>query len=250
MSSLIASRIVSGKEMGNLLKVEYQAGVDSREQPVYTINEAAYYIGMSSQTLSTWFFGRSFPTKSGPQFWEPVFTPADPGLRLLSFYNLAEAHVLAASRYDHKVPFFAVRDAIRNVVAANPQWESHPLLSEDFFTNGKFLFAKKIKEFVNVSSEQLPMEIIDSFLVRVLRDDNGPFKIFPLRKGETNDKVISIVAGVSASRPIVDGVGIPVMAIYRRYQAGEAQKFIADDFEIDLARVRRAIEYAEHRTAA
>jgi uncharacterized protein (DUF433 family) len=250
MASSIALQIAFGRDMGQLLKADYRFGIDSREQPLYTLQEAAYYIGMSSQTLSTWFFGRSYPLKSGPRRWEPVFAPADPELRLLSFYNLAEAHVLAATRYEHKVPFWAVRDAISNVIAASPDLAKHPLLSDDFFTNGKFLFVRKIEEYVNVSSKQLPMEIIDSFLVRILRDNNGPFKIFPLRKGETNDKVISIIAGVSASRPIIDEEGIPVMAIYRRYKAGEEEDFIAQDYEIDRAKVRRAIEYAEHRTAA
>jgi uncharacterized protein (DUF433 family) len=248
LESTVAA-VFRGNEMSKLLTVRYRPDVDSREQPLYTLKEAAYYIGMSSQTLSTWFCGRSYQSKAGKQRWQRVFTPADPDLKLLSFYNLAEAHVLAATRFDHKVPFWAVREAIANVVAAKPEFAIHPLLSDDFFTDGKFLFLKKLEEYVNLSSAQLPMDIIDSFLVRVLRDDIGPFKIFPLRKGEPNDKVISIAAGVSASRPIIDEVGIPVMAIYRRYRAGEDQEFIAKDFEIDLAKVRRAIEYAEHRAA-
>ena len=124
------------------------------------------------------------------------------------------------------------------------------MLSDDFFTNGKFLFVKKIQEYENVSSQRLSLDIIESFLVRVLKDDDGnAFKVYPLRKGESDDRIISIMAGVSASRPIIDGEGVPVMTIYRRYRAGEDQDFISKDFEIDKAKVRRAIEYAEHRAA-
>ena len=249
-TSGIVSRNASGEEMGRLLSATYRTGLDSREQPLYTLQEAAYYIGMSSRTLDTWFFGRSYPKKSGPGRWQPVFTPADPDLKLLSFFNLAEAHVLAATRYDHKVPFWAVREAITNVTAASPQFTKHPLLSDEFFTNGKLLFVKKIEEYVNVSSKQLSLDIIEAFLVRVMKDEEGnPFKVYPLRKGESDDKIISIMAGVSSSRPIIDDAGIPVLTIWRRYKAGEEERFIAEDFEIDVGKVKRAIEYVEHRAA-
>jgi len=174
----------------------------------------------------------------------------------LSFFNLVEAHILAATRYEHKVPFWAVRDAISNIVAANPLASRHPLLSEDFLTNGQLLFVKKIEELVNVSSEQLSLEIMNSFIVRVVTNggtnpfkDAQPYKIYPLRPKEPKDKVISIMAGISGSRPIIDGTRIPVMTVWKRHKAGEDDNFIADDYEIDPAKVRRAIEYVERRAA-
>ena len=243
--------------MDKLLEAKYREGLDSREQPLYTTREAASYLGIGKPTLETWFFGRSYPTKLDPKKpWLPVFSPADPDLKLLSFFNLAEAHVLAATRYDHKVPFWAVRDAITNVMDAVPHASRHPLLSDDFFTNGKLLFVKTIEEYVNVSSHQLSLEIMEQFLVRVIKDqstnpfkDNQPFKVYPLRPGEPDDKVISIMAGVSASRPIIDGTRVPVFAIWRRVKAGEDEEFIANDYEIEPAKIRRAIDYVERRAA-
>src|SRR5258708_8684980 len=220
--SEIGGRMAAGREMDKLSLAKYRNGVDSRDQPLYTVQEAAYYLGIGSATLKTWFFGRTYATKSeGRKFWEPVIAPADPDIGLLSFFNLSEAHVLGATRYDHKVPFWAVREAIANVVASTAA-SRHPLLSDEFFTNGKLIFVKQISEFINISSQQLSLEIMDSFLVRVIRDDDGnPFKVYPLRPGEPNDKVISIVAGVSGSRPIIDGTRVPVMSIWRRHKAGE-----------------------------
>ena len=118
------------------------------------------------------------------------------------------------------------------------------------------MFVKTIEEYVNVSSHQLSLEIMESFLVRVIKDkainpykDDKPFKVYPLRPGEPADKVIAIMAGVSASRPIIDGTRIPVLSIYRRYKAGEDAEFIAKDYEIEPAKVRRAIGYVERRAA-
>jgi uncharacterized protein (DUF433 family) len=250
MASSLAANIGAGKYMDRLLQAKYREGVDSREQPLYTIPEAAYYLGINSQTLGTWLFGRPYTTAEGPQFWAPVITPADPDLKLLSFYNLAEAHVLAATRYEHHVPFWAVREAIRRVVEKYPNAAKRPLLADEFFTDGKYIFVKTIQEIVNLSSQQLPLDIMDAFIVRVILDEDGnPFKVFPLRSGEPNDRIISIVAGVSASRPIVDTTGVPVAAIWRRFNAGESPDFIAKDYELDISQVKRAITYVEHRAA-
>jgi uncharacterized protein (DUF433 family) len=238
-------------EMTKLLAAEFREGLESREQPVYTLKEAAHYLGVGAQTLSTWFYGRPYMTKSvGEKHWPRVFMPADPDLKLLSFYNLAEAHVLAATRYIHKVPFWAVREAIATVVKAYPAAQEHPLLSDDFFTNGNLLFVEKIAELVNVSSKQLPLTIMKNFIVHVVKDDSGnPFKIYPLRPGENDDRIISIIAGVSASRPVIDASAVPVMAVWRRFKAGESLEFIADDLQLEQPQVQRAIEYVAKRAA-
>jgi len=247
---LVYERVGAGFEMDKLLEAQYRPGIDPREQPLYTLTEAAQFLGINLRTLTTWFFGRPYETREGPQFWPAVFTPADPDLRLLSFYNLAETHILAATRYEHKVPFWAVREAIATVKAQLRDAGSHPLLAEDFFTNGKLLFVRRINEVVNVSSQQLPLEIMDAFLVRVIRDSGGKtWKIYPLRKGEDDDRIISIASGISASRPIVDSSSIPVAAIWRRHQAGESIDFIAKDFDLKIPEVQRAITYVERRAA-
>lgn len=250
--SQLVARIVLGNDMDKLLSAQYRKGVDSREQSLYTVKEAAYYLGIEPATLRTWFFGRRYETISeGQKLWNRVIVPADPDLGLLSFFNLAEAHILAATRYRHKVPFPAVRDAIANLVRDNPEAALHPLLSSEFFTNGKHLFTKTIEDTLDVSREQLSFKaIMDTFLERVINDDEGhPYKVFPLVENEVNDKVISIVAGVSYSRPIIEGTGVPVSVIWGRYNAGEDPDFIAKDFEIEPSKIHRAIKYVERRAA-
>lgn len=70
--------------MDKLLAAKYRERVDSREQPLYTVKEAADYLGNGSQTLNTWLFGRPDYTKSeGKKFCEPVIIAADPELKLL-----------------------------------------------------------------------------------------------------------------------------------------------------------------------
>jgi uncharacterized protein (DUF433 family) len=238
--------------MSKLLIVQYRTDVESREQPLYTIPEAAEYLGLQSATLHTWFYGRYYSTKNeGKKFWRNVITPANEDLQLLSFYNLAEAHILAATRYRHNVPFPAVRGAIANVVTRFPQASVHPLLSHDFYTDGKNLFVKTIEETVDVSREQLSLKLImDMFLDRVVRDeDDNPFKIFPIIPG-VQQNFISMTFKVSSSRPVIDGTGVQVAVIEGRHRAGESPADIAEDFDIPIEKIQAAIDYAEWKEKA
>jgi len=239
------------REMDKLRHAKIVPGVDSREQPLYTLKEAAYYLGVKPATLTTWFYGRHYPTADDPRKpWERVFIPADETEQLLSFNNLAEAHVLAATRYEHEVPFKSVREAIKNIASSDPRWAKHPLLSNDFLTNGYLLFVKDLYGLKNITTEQLSLqEVMKEFVVRVIRDDRGPFKIFPLAKKEPKDRVISIRAGICGSRPVLDGTRIPVHAILRRIDAGEDIDFIAEDFDIKPELVERVRIYGERRAA-
>jgi uncharacterized protein (DUF433 family) len=234
-----------------LLAVQYRTDVESREQPLYSIPDAAQYLGLQTQTLHTWLYGRYYWTKNeGRKFWPPVIIPADKEWQLLSFYNLAEAHILAATRYRHNVPFPAVRSAIANLVSRYPQASVHPLLSHDFYTDGINLFIKTIEESIDISREQLSLKLImDMFLERVLRDkDDHPFKVFPIVPG-VEQKVISMTFQVSSSRPVIDGTGVQVAIISGRHNAGEEAQSIADDFDIPVEKIRAAIEYAEWKRA-
>lgn len=240
------------REMSKLLTVQYRTNVEGREQPLYTIPEAADYLGLQSPTLHTWFYGRYYPTKNeGRKFWPNAITPADKDLQLLSFYNLAEAHILAATRYRHNVPFPAVRAAIANVLARYPQASAHPLLSHDFYTDGMNLFIKTIQDTVDISREQLSLKLVmDMFLERIIRDeDDNPFKVFPIVPG-VEQKIISMTFKVSSSRPVIDGTGVQVAVIEGRYKAGDPPEAIAEDFDIPIEKVRAAIDYAEWKAKA
>ena len=105
------SRIIDGREMNKLEKLfgaQYPPDIDRREIPAYTPAEVAYWLGIRESTLRSWIYGRNYPTRSGPRFFPPLIDPAGDGNGFLSFYNLGEAHVLAATRYTHEVPLKAI----------------------------------------------------------------------------------------------------------------------------------------------
>ena len=49
---------------------------------------------------------------------------------------------------------------------------------------------------------------------------------------------------------MIDGVGVPAWVIHNRVTSGEDLSSIADDFDIPVNKVQRAVEYFEQRPAA
>ncbi len=239
--------------MDKLKTVRVASYADKWDVPIYTYSEAAYYLGVHKGKLRTWVIGRTVPTRTGKTQWiDPLIPAADAAAGLMSFYNLAEAHILAASRYKHHVPLRSIRNAIFYLQKAYPS--PHPLLSREFHTDGLDLFIKGITEVENLSRQgQLGLKpVLDLFLHRIEFDEKfRPKKVWPLVKGQSeSEKIVSMVFGVSAGRPTVDGTGVPVMMLWQRSQAGEDIEEIADDYEIDVSKVKKAIEYIEHIKAA
>jgi uncharacterized protein (DUF433 family) len=248
----VRSRTRHGPEMAKLLVAKYLPNAEKGEIPSYTPSEVACWLGIRESTLRSWIFGRSYPTRTGPKFFPPLIDPADPDDGLLSFYNLGEAHVLAATRYKYEVPLKAIRRAIDHLRATFPS--THPLLSREFYTDGVDLFIKTVEQTVNLTKQgQLGLRpILDMFLQHIERDERfRPTKVYPIIPGQSNeDKVVSITSGVSSGRPAIDGTGIPVSVVWQRYKAGDDVNTLADDFEVPAKKIQRAIEYVEHLKVA
>jgi uncharacterized protein (DUF433 family) len=229
--------------------------VDRRETPRYGIKEAARFLGMPVATLNSWVNGRTYPTSTGPRFFRPLIKLASPGL--LSFYNLVEAHILLSTRKKHKVEIPAIRRAIGYVGTTYPS--EHPLLTENFLTDGKDLFVKKIEhstgreQTINVSSwGQLGLgPILDFYLRRIERDERGwPVKLFPIRMNWPGDvsvdppRVVVIDPAISSGRPVVNGTGVMAEIIVGRFNTGEGIESIAEDYGLQVSQIEEVIRYA------
>jgi uncharacterized protein (DUF433 family) len=236
--------LVKGSRVYRLKESKYREDVDPRELAIYTPADVARFLGIHPATLGHWIYGR----KNKNSYFHPVIEPADPENKLLSFYNLAEAHVLASTRYQHHVSFKAIRAALDTLQQRYPS--KHPLISKDFFTNGKDIFIKQLDQNENLSTRNQTnfKTIMDMFLAHVGRDKKKlADRIYPVIKGQTQDKVITIIHGVASGQPVIDGRAVPVFVVYGRHQAGESAKSIAQDFGIAESKVKRAIEYVEKR---
>jgi len=235
--------------------VQVRKIIDRRDVPRYGIEEAARCLGMSVATLDSWVNGRKYPTSTGQKFFKPLVELTAPGN--LSFYNLVEAHILLSTRKKHRVEMPSIRRAIDYVRKTYPS--AHPLLSENFLTDGKDLFIKKIEgptrqeQTINVSSwGQLGLgPILDFYLRRIERDDSGwPIRLFPIRMNWPGDltsdppRVVVIDPAVSSGRPVVNGTGVMAEVIFGRFNTGEGIESIAADYGLKVSQIEEAIRYA------
>jgi uncharacterized protein (DUF433 family) len=170
---------------------------------------------------------------------------ADKKNKLLSFYNLVEAHILRATT-ERGVPFKNVRKALDYVHETIR--EKHPLLTHDFETSGKEVFIKHLGETINATAhgQRVMREILDKYLTLVPRDGYGlPIRIFPI-----NSRRLTIDPNFSSGKPIVRDRGIAASVVWGRSKSGEAVPEIAKDYGLTEIEVKEAIEDYEWRAAA
>lgn len=233
------------------------------DEPAYGITDAARYLLLPSATLRSWVVGRDYPTKrGGKRRFEPLIEIAAPGL--LSFRNLAEAHVLASLRRDHHVNMGAVRTAVKHM--REKLGNGHPLVNPDMVTNGISIFVKwylgavskgergfsggqpslrvaYALEDVSASGQWALGDVLDASLRRLDWDISGPVRLFPFtRRGESNEpKLVVIDPLISFGKPVLVGTGISTATIAERYKAGESIEELARDYERDSSEIQEAI---------
>ncbi len=91
--------------------------------------------------------GRAYAKRSGAGFFRPLIARAEPDTRLLSFYNLIEAHVLRALRTDHGVPINEVRKALN--YAEQELQIARVLLSPELRTHAGQVLLDRYGELIN-----------------------------------------------------------------------------------------------------
>ena len=242
------------------MRIDARRYSDRRDVPLYTTKEVAVYLGLKPSTLHTWFFGRDYTIRGEKRHWPKLAEPAathNPHGPVLSFFNLAESHVLSATRLncDFKISIPGIRAAIDYLLKLEPS--PHPLISRYFETNGCDLFIRLLEQseekIVNVSKGgQLGLKLImDQFLKRIDRDAEGwPIKIYPMKVQGTDYRQIVIMPTVGSGRPVIEGTGVRVQAIWSRAVAGETVQDLSDDYGIEPSTIERAIKYYSDTKAA
>ena len=200
---------------------------------------------MPASTLVAWTRGQDYVTRGIHRTFYPLIDLADPENKLLSFYNLVEAHVLR-STINSGVPLRNMRNALEYIRRTIPG--KHPLLSHDFEVSGKDAFIQHLGMTICATKHgQLAMrKVIEQHLRRIVRDERGlPLKVFPI-----NSKRLAIDPLFSSGKPIVKDRGITASVLWARNRTGESIPEIAKDYGLTTIEVKEAIEDYEWKVAA
>ena len=222
-------------------------GRDPRRLPSYTTREAARYVRLPLRTVQNWAFG--FRTYGG----DPLIHIADPERRLLSFWNVAELHVLGALRRYHRISPKKLRIVIRYL--EDTLESRHPLLTTRMLTDGISVFVERTGELINASeSGQLAMrELIEAHLQRIDQDVDGlAIRLFPFVRHDPQTarslemlpdepKIISLDPRVRFGRPVIVGTSIPTQEVAERFIAGDTCRQLADEYGRPPRQIEEAI---------
>ena len=217
---------------------------DARWLPAYSLAEAARYLRLPLPTLRAWVVGRTYATGGGPRRSPPALAIARAKPAMLSFVNLAEAHVLAAITRDHDVPLQRVRPAL--AFLARRFGSPHPLIDRIFETDRHDLFVREAGRLVNVSrAGQVALgATLDLFLSRIEWDATGiAARLFPFtgRAESGTPRAVVIDPNLAFGKPVLANTSVPTVIVAERFKAGESLAALAADYGRDPLDIQEAI---------
>ena len=216
-----------------------------RDQPAYSLAEAARYLKLPAATLRSWVVGRAYPKGESVATFRPLLKPARKHPPLLSFYNLIEAHVLRSLRTEHGV---AIRELRRAITYAERTLKiERLLLNKDLRTHAGEVFLDEYGKLINLStSGQIAMRrLLEEHLKRVEWDNwKFPVRLYPYVSAEpTTERPIAIDPDIAFGRPVVIRAGVSTEAIAGRIDAGETVEALAEDYDLKPEEIEEAVLY-------
>jgi uncharacterized protein (DUF433 family) len=218
--------------------------------PRYAFGEAAAYLGLPESTMRSWFVGMPYGQSPNLRFFKPILKSA--AKELLSFYDIASAHVLMSMK-SKGVPPSDIRDIVQGLEVRYPN-SQYPLLGKDFYLFGKDVVVKEVGRRLNLTrgGQMGFRSIMDKFLSRIELDANlMPARFSPLRTNKERGRgYIVIDPDYASGRPVIKGTGIAAEVIAKRKGSGESIAYLAKDYRLSRRAVEEAIKYFPQRKAA
>ena len=238
-----------------------QSEADRFHMPLYTVPEAAYYLGVPAPTFSTWAYGyirrpRGRPAVTGA----PVVTAIRgdrPGAATIPFVGLAEGLVLAAIRRTG-VPLQRIRPALARLQAELGL--KHVLASRALYTDGAEVIydyaeqagdtpeARSARQLVVVRKGQhVFTNVIDDYLHRVEFAGDGYAELIHLPQYRVAEVVADPRRGFG--QPIFAHGGAKLEDVLGSFRAGESLDALAQEYGVSVAELEDALRVATRRVA-
>jgi uncharacterized protein (DUF433 family) len=236
-----------------MAKLSFKAGhlaqiSDVREMPAYTTSEAAHYLCIPKATVNAWVKGTTYTVRGAQKRFHRVIELPDESPNLMSFYNLAEAHVLRALRTDYMISLPVIRKAL-DFIRKEFGWE-RPLIQEQFRTNGVTLFVERLGKLIDATQpKQSLLPILKEHLDRIEWENEFAARLFPftrLVEGTAAPRAIVIDPTRSFGRPLLDRLGVTTNVIAERYKAGDSIAKLVEEYGGPEADIEEAIRCELH----
>lgn len=207
-------------------------GIDVIGRGVYTIPEAARYLGKNPRTLNAWF--RSDQTNVLSSDYER----SDDGIAI-SFLDLVDAKIACHFRSEG-VSMREIREAynaLRDYFGVK-----HAFCHKDIIlcTDGKQIYHHHGENVARATDGQLhAKEILEGHLRQL---EYNPETALAERWRPMDGVVIDPARRFG--KPVVEGVNVPTKILYTAYKANdEDEEYVAELYEVSPADVRAAVDY-------
>lgn len=212
-----------------------------RTQPMYSYKEVSHLSHVSVSTVRNWLHGYS--TEQGTV--EPLFKVHSGEEKECSFLELIEMVVAATFRQVEHVPFQTVRRAYDN--ARKIYDLEHPFAHMELKAIGGHIVHIIRVPGASLQAIDQPEQYTIPDLVQQIITEQLDFEHELASRWYPVGKKIPIVVDprISAGLPVIQGRGITVEAIYKRFKADQDIKFIERDFGLKHGIVEEVIRFRE-----
>jgi uncharacterized protein (DUF433 family) len=212
-----------------------------RTQPMYSFTEVAHLAQVSVGTVRNWLLGYS--TAQGEV--KPLFKGHPEEERACSFLQLIEIVVAAKFRKAERRPFRTVRLAYDNARKIWPHLE-YPFASLEMKAiGGHIVHIIRVPGIALQAIDQPEQYTIPDLVQETLAQIEYEYELASRWHPVGKEVPIVVDPKISGGLPIIEGRGITVEAIHKRFKAKQKMDFIASDFELDRETVEEVIRYAE-----
>lgn len=240
--------------------VDRSAGIDRFGTPLYTVHEAARYLGVPVSTLASWTRtrrDRSFESRGGVEPSLVSSFHAVHGAPGISFIGLAEGMVLAALRRSGAMP-----QRIHRAMTFLTQELGihHPLASQRLHSDGPEILhdhglrargsdaARAVDDLVVVrSGRQAFTTVVEAYLSHITFGPDGYASSIRLPAYEVADVVVDPTRGFG--QPIFSEGGARLDDALAMFRAGEPLEIVAAEFGVSREHLEDAVRVATRTVA-
>ncbi|MGI8552529.1 MAG: DUF433 domain-containing protein [Dehalococcoidia bacterium] len=216
--------------------------------PLYSFAEADRLAKVSRGTAKRWLAGYQYVGPRGALVSRPPITAGnqknlDEGVSFLDLIELAAIGGLREIGFSLGM----IRALVSN--CRELLQIPHPLVSLRFKTDGRDIFVTRHDVLLDVlrrKGAQAWSEVFEPLLETLDYQDAVARRLWPLGK----DKPIVVDPDYGFGLPIIQGSGIRTEIILERFQAGDLPAQIAEDFNVAVLDVERALQFEVSRAAA
>ena len=224
--------------------------------PLYSVSEAARYLGVPQSTFTTWARGyvRHRPTGADSVGAPVVTTVREPGIggAVVPFVGLAEGLVLAAFR-SGGVPLQRIRPALERL--ERELGVAHALASRALYTDGAEVLydyaetagdtpeARGARELVVVrNGQRVFADIVGAYLHRVEYASDGYPRL--IRLPHYRDAEVVVDPGRGFGQPVFERGGARVEDVLALFRAGEPLDVVSAEYGVPESDLEDALRVA------